>query len=198
MEGRPISSSGSKEEIERKMALKGYLEAHKFVIRTVTEHFKNGGAVTELIVREIYAQLFSPSVEAGLLTKQQLTRYRNDAVYIRNSNHVPPNHHKVDDLMRCMVEEINEAQSQTTRALLAHYGFVTIHPYSNGNGRVARFLMNYVLSLGGIPWITIRVEDRDKYFRSLQAAQCDEDIGPFTQFLKRYLEESLEFELEAN
>lgn len=199
IEGRPVNSTGAtKEEIERKMALKGYLDAHKFLLRIIESHFENGNSVTESIIREIYAHLFSPSVEAGLVTKERLTRYRNDAAYIRNSRHVPPDHQKVDDLMRCMVEEVNAAQGAATRALLAHYGFVTIHPYFDGNGRVSRFLMNYVLSLGGVPWITIRVEDRDKYFHALEVAQCDEDIGPFTEFLARYLEESQKFKLASD
>ena len=191
IDGRPVTTEGaSREEIERKMALKGYLEAHKFVLKIISDHFKNSNPVTELVIREIYAHLFSPSLEAGLATKDQLTRYRNDAVYIRNSRYVPPNHQKVDDLMRCMVEVVNEVENKATRALLAHYGFVTVHPYSDGNGRVSRFLMNYILSLGGIPWITIRVEDRDKYFQALEIAQCDENIGPFTEFLKLYFEET--------
>lgn len=194
MEGRSITTqNASKEEIERKMALKGYLEAHQFVLRTITDNFKKGSPVTEFIIREIYAHLFSPSVEAGLSTKEQLTRYRNEAVYIRNSRHVPPNYQKIDNLMRCMVEEVNEVQNQAVRALLAHYGFVTIHPYFDGNGRVARLLMNTVLCLGGIPWITIRIEDRDQYFRALETAQCDENIIPFTTFLMRYLKESQKF-----
>ncbi len=194
IDGRPADSTGAtQEEVERKMALKGYLEAHHYVLRMIAEHFKNEKPITELIIREIYAHLFSPSVDAGLISKNQLTRYRNDAVYIRNSRHVPPAHQKVDDLMRCLVEEISEIENHAARALLAHYGFVTVHPYLDGNGRVSRFLMNTILSLGGIPWITIRVEDRDKYFHALEIAQCDEDIAPFTRLLKRYLEESQSF-----
>jgi len=199
IDNRPVITTGAgKEEIERKMALKGYLVAHKFVLNMISDHFKNGNLIPEQIIREIYAHLFFPSVEANLITKDQLTRYRNDAVYIRNSRHVPPSHQKVDDLMRCMVEEVNDVENKATRALLAHYGFVTIHPCFDGNGRVSRFLMNYILSLGGIPWITIRVEDRDKYFHALEVAQCDEDIGPFTDFLMRYFNESRDFKIEEN
>lgn len=194
IEGRPVVSGGvGREEVERRMALKGYLEAHRFVLQSVVDHFKSGAPVTEFTVREVYAHLFSPAVEAGLLTKEQLTRYRNDAVYIRHSRHVPPSHQKVDDLMRCLLEEVNGVQNQAVRALLAHYGFVTIHPYSDGNGRVARFLMNYVLSLGGIPWITVRIEDRDEYFQALEVAQCDEDIDPLIAIFSGYLKESLKF-----
>ena len=191
IEGREIISTGkTREEIERKMALKGYLEAHKFVLQTIEGHFIKNIPLTELMIRDIYAHLFSPSVEAGILKKEQLIQYRNDAVFIRNSRYVPPNYLKINELMRCLVEEINEIESNVTQAIIAHYGFVTVHPYFDGNGRVARLLMNYLLCRGGIPWITIRVEDRDQYFSALETAQCDENFEPFIKFLKKYLKEN--------
>ncbi len=188
IEGREIITlENNAEEIERKMALKGYLVAHKYVRQQIEENFKKNRPLTESNTKEIYAHLFTPSVEAGILEKEQLTQYRNDAVFIRNSRTVPPNHLKVSELMRCLVEEVNEIKSKVTQALIAHYGFVTIHPYFDGNGRVARFLMNYLLCCNGIPWVTIRIEDRDEYFSALETAQCDENIEPFANFLKKYL-----------
>jgi hypothetical protein len=41
-----------------------------------------------------------------------------------------------------------------------------------------------------MPWITIRIEDRDSYFNALEKAQCDENIEPFVEFLKKYCKES--------
>ncbi|OFZ81179.1 MAG: hypothetical protein A2583_05235 [Bdellovibrionales bacterium RIFOXYD1_FULL_53_11] len=191
MEGRETSTTGANhEEIHRKMALKGYLDAHKFVLQLVSDNFRSDTPLTESTIREIYAHLFSPSLDAGLIRRDQLTSYRNTAVYIRNSRHVPPNHEKVGDLMRCLVEEANGIENSMVRALLTHYGFVTIHPYPDGNGRAARFLMNHVLCTSGIPWITIRIDDREKYFKALETAQCDEDIIPLAELLKQYLEES--------
>jgi len=186
-----ISTEKTREEIERKMALKGYLDAHQFVLQAIEKHFNNNAALTELMIRDIYAHLFSPSIEAGILKKGQLVQYRNDAVFIRNSRYVPPNYLKVNELMRCLVEEINGIENSATQAIIAHYGFVTVHPYFDGNGRVARFLMNYLLCRSGIPWATIRVEDRQQYFGSLEIAQCDEDVKPFLVFLEKYLKEKL-------
>jgi len=193
IDGREISSIGkNREETERKMALKGYLEAHKFVTKMIEKDFKNRNLLNESIIREIYAHLFLPSVESELIDKTQLTQYRNDAVFIRNSRYVPPAYQKIDNLMGCLVEEINEIENDNkTKAIIAHYGFVTIHPYFDGNGRVARLLMNYILCCGGIPWITIRIEDREKYFHALEIAQCDDNIKPFVELMEQYLKESL-------
>jgi Fic family protein len=66
---------------------------------------------------------------------------------------------------------------------------VNVHPYRDGNGRLARFLMNYVLGAAGVPWITIRIDDRERYFSALETAQCDGNFGPFTEFMKRSFEE---------
>jgi hypothetical protein len=197
IDGREILSVGkSREEVERKMALKGYLEAHNYVVRMIEEDFKNERPLSEFVIREMYANLFSPSVEAGILEKKQLTQYRNDAVFTRNSRHVPVNYLKIDELMRCLIEEINNIKNSSVQAIIAHYGFVTIHPYFDGNGRVARLLMNYLLCRGGIPWITIRVEDRAQYFKALESAQCDEDIELFAKFLRKYFEESKAFNID--
>ncbi len=188
MEGeKVIFTDDRREEVERKMALKGYLEAHQFVLQSIEKNFVKNFQLTEFTIREIYAHLFSPTVVAGLLEKQQLIQYRNDSVFIRYSRYVPPNFTKIDDLMRCLVEEVNKNESTNiTSAIIAHYGFVTIHPYFDGNGRVARLLMNYMLGCAGIPWITIRVEDRNAYFKALEVAQCDENIKPFSEFVKKY------------
>ena len=106
---------------------------------------------------------------------------------------MPPQNAKVQKLMNALVEEINEIPEAPVRALLAHYGFVTVHPYKDVNGRTARLLMNYVLGRNGIPWLTIRVEDRTPYFKALEAAQCEQNIAPFRDFMKRYFEALPEF-----
>lgn len=50
------------------------------------------------------------------------------------------------------------------RALLVQLQFVTIHPFMDGNGRLARLLMNRVLLIAGLPWVTIRSGERVPFF----------------------------------
>jgi Fic family protein len=71
------------------------------------------------------------------------------------------------------------------RGILVHLWFVWVHPVPDGNGRIARFLMNTALIGGGLPWLTIRVEQRDEYFATLHSAQLDEDFAPFARFMLR-------------
>jgi Fic family protein len=53
----------------------------------------------------------------------------------------------------------------------------------DGNGRVARFLMNVMMASGGYPWTVIPVEERSAYVECLERASVREDIGPFADFL---------------
>lgn len=190
IEGKATMGEGaSAEEIETRMALKGYLEAHSFALKKIEAGFGQNPPLTQVLIKEIFAHLFLPTVDAGLLDRETLTRYRNHPVYIRRSRFVPPNYEKVPVLMETLVEEVNKVPSAITKALLAHYGFVTIHPYKDGNGRVGRFLMNYVLCVSGLQWVTIRVEDREKYFRALETGQVDDSIDAFVKFIRKYFVE---------
>ena len=112
-----------------------------------------------------------------------LAGYRNDAVYLRTSRYVPPRWEAVRDAMPALFDLIEQEPEPGVRAVLGHWLFGYIHPYPDGNGRMARFLMNAMLASGGYPWTVIRVEDRDAYLAALDRASIDMDIGPFAAFI---------------
>ena len=56
-------------------------------------------------------------------------------------------------------------------------------PYPDGNGRMARLVMNTMLASGGYPWSVIHVEDRDPYLAALECASVQQDIEPFARFV---------------
>ena len=69
-------------------------------------------------------------------------------------------------------------------AVLGHLLFVYLHPYPDGNGRIARFLMNLMLTAAGYSWTIVPVERRDVYMEALEDASVRQDIGPFTDVLR--------------
>jgi Fic family protein len=71
------------------------------------------------------------------------------------------------------------------RAVLGHFIFVFIHPYADGNGRLARFLMNLMLGSGGYYWAILRVESRAGYMRALESASVEGNIVPFAEFVAK-------------
>jgi len=76
------------------------------------------------------------------------------------------------------------------RATLVHLWFVWVHPFPDGNGRVARFLMNTALLAGRLPWLTIRVDQRDAYVTALRRAQLERDHAAFARFIARSYRDS--------
>jgi Fic family protein len=82
-----------------------------------------------------------------------------------------------------MFDLLQGEKEPAARIVLGHWLFGYIHPYPDGNGRVARFLMNAMLASGGYPWTVIRVEDRAAYMNALESASVQMNIGPFAAFV---------------
>lgn len=167
------------------LAARGYWQAFQSVKNTVAEIIAGGnaGALTRQAHREWYRELFQPCVGAGLVRASALAGYRNDFVFLRTSRYVPPRWEAVRDAMPALFDLLEAEPEPAVRAVLGHWLFSYIHPYMDGNGRMARFLMNAMLASGGYPWTVIRVEDRAAYLRALDRASIDMEIGPFTEFL---------------
>jgi Fic family protein len=88
--------------------------------------------------------------------------------------------------------DLIEAEPEpSVRAVLGHWLFGYIHPYPDGNGRMARFLMNVLLASGGYPWTVVRVEDRAVYLNALDRASIDVDARPFAMFIAERVRWSL-------
>ena len=71
-----------------------------------------------------------------------------------------------------------QSQNPLQVAADAHYYLVTIHPFADGNGRVARLLMNLLLIQAGYPPAVIRLERRLDYIQSLNDTQIQEENSP--------------------
>lgn len=109
------------------------------------------------------------------------------------------------ELIKWFNEEIGKNElAPIELASLLHYRYIRIHPFEDGNGRVARLLVTYVLERFGYPMVIIKSENKEEYLRILH--QCDinagltpsdganaslEDIAPFIEYMKRQLEWSL-------
>jgi hypothetical protein len=77
------------------------------------------------------------------------------------------------------------------RAVAAHTWFVQIHPFIDGNGRVARLLMNLLLMRYGYPIAIVTREDRTRYYDALEESQTSA-LSPFIGLICECLDESLE------
>jgi fido (protein-threonine AMPylation protein) len=177
------------DEADRKsrdaLAARGYWLAFQVVKESVSKALagKNPGALARAEHKEWYGELFQPCVTAGLLRAGDLAGYRNTAVYLRTSPYAPPRWEAVRDAMPAFFDLLEKETEPSVRAVLGHWLFGYIHPYPDGNGRIARFLMNVMMSSGGYPWTVIRMRDRKAYLAALDRASIDVDIGPFTTLI---------------
>ena len=104
---------------------------------------------------------------------------------------------KMQDLMNWYNEaSTNEDIHPLIIAALFHHEFVAIHPFDDGNGRLARILMNFILIKKGYPPIVIKQEDRDNYYGVLAQADTG-DYYPIVRYLSSYLERSLIIQLKG-
>jgi fido (protein-threonine AMPylation protein) len=176
------------------LAARGYWQAFQTVKASVGQIMAgaNASVLVRTAHRDWYRELFQPCVAAGLLTPGALAGYRNDAVYLRTSRYVPPRWEAVRDAMPALFDLLEGEPEASVRAVLGHWMLGYIHPYPDGNGRMARFLMNAMLASGGYPWTIIRVEDRKDYLASLDRASVDLDIAPFAAFIAEQVRRSME------
>ena len=174
------------------LAARGYWQAFQLVRAIVAEIITgvNSGALVRTTHRDWYRGLFQPCVAAGLIPAAALAGYRNDAVYLRNSRYVPPRWEAVRDAMPALFDVIEQEPEPGVRAVLGHWLLGYIHPYPDGNGRMARFLMNAMLAAGGYPWTVIRVDDRAEYLMALDRASIAMEIQPFASFIAKQVTRS--------
>jgi Fic family protein len=180
----PDVSETDKQE-RNALAARGYYLAYQEVKGSI-QRILTGEVCADVISDDLqswYRQLFSPAVLAGILRPLQLAGYRNNPVYIRGARHVPPPAEAVVDCMELLLELIKAEPEPAVRAVLGHYIFVYIHPYTDGNGRIARFLMNVAFASGGYPWTVVRLSERERYLSALASASDIQDIRPFAQFI---------------
>lgn len=77
----------------------------------------------------------------------------------------------------------------------AHYNLVTIHPWADGNGRMARLVMNMLQFEFGLIPTKILKEDKEEYIKALVATREDEDLDIFRGFMTSMMEQNIQNEI---
>lgn len=176
------------EDKERKDALaaRGYYQSYELLKQGVADCF-SGQKPAQLYVsrhQDWHFQLFEPCIRAGIVKASDLLGYRREQVYIRNSMHTPLNPDAVPDAMSTLSDLMMKEESALVCAIWGHFFFVYIHPYMDGNGRTARFVMNSQLVTAGYPWVVVPTNRRQEYMEALEQASVCENIELFARFVQ--------------
>jgi Fic family protein len=125
--------------------------------------------------------------------------YRRGQVAITGSRYRPPPPYEAPLMMADYVDWLSDNPEElrpVELAALAHFRLVHIHPFVDGNGRVARLLMNLILLRHGYPIAYVRREERGRYYNALERAHFGNQ-KPFVNFIGRCVEQSLDIYLAA-
>ena len=140
-------------------------QLHKVLLREDYTVYRNlpGGVITSYVIHAGQYKTRPNSV---------ITRY-GDRFEYTSPEETPA-------LMSDLVDWYNEAE-QTGKytpvelAALFHYRYIRIHPFEDGNGRIARLMVNYILARHDWPMIVVRNRNKAAYLEALH--QSDEQIG---------------------
>ncbi len=152
----------------------------------IESQFEPGQELTEYFIRELHAMTVHGLEREGDATPGA---YRQGAVQISQSPHLPPEAFRVPDYMNELVAFINRpdpAKYDLIKVALAHHRFAWIHPFGNGNGRVVRLLTYTLLIKYGFNVKTggrvlnptaVFCNDRDRYYAMLGKADTGTPEG---------------------
>jgi len=192
IEGNTLTLRETAEVIEHGITVGGkplrdHLEAvdHYEALQWMRELASKATPVDENVVCELHRRIVARSQPdiAGI--------YSRNPRRIAGSPVVFPNPAKIPQLMEEFGAWLKTAPPDPASAIEAHYRLVSIHPFTDGNGRAARLLMSLMLIRGGYPPVAVRPEDRKTYLDSLERASLAEDLTPYRIFMHQRLDATL-------
>lgn len=183
-----ISGKSLKDQLE---AI-NHAKAVEFIKKLATE-LKSHQSITERIILDIHKIILTG------INDDWAGKYRRTEVFIRGSNAELPLPNAIPFAMKEFFRWLEGQQGKhpVKIAADAHFKFVNVHPFIDGNGRTTRLLMNLILLINGYPMAIIRSEDRIAYLNSFEIERNQHDLKPFYELIFTSVERSLDIYLDA-
>ena len=162
--------------------------------------------LTETLIHEIGGMVVrnTGSIYSTALGTFDSTRGDYRLVNVHAGARTFPNYSKVPDLMKSFIEETNKRiaeaktfQQKCEAAFYAHFQFVSIHPFADGNGRTSRLLMNYILAFFDLPIFYVYKSNRISYIQALEKARETDNTAVFYGFMFKQYKKFLDKEIKA-
>ncbi len=189
IEGNTITLRQAEELLNHNItpAGKSLREVYEIVnFRKLREFFEgHKGDVSERLIKRMHAIIMKDLLESH-------GEYRKIQVMIEKAEHEPPPAFDVPELLEELIgwyRKNNKKMHPFELAVLLHTKFVTIHPFVDGNGRVARALLNFVLEKHGYPTLYLGLEYREEYLDVVAEGNLENYKSIFDFMRKVYLQQ---------
>jgi Fic family protein len=140
--------------------------------------------LTQNMILSWHKEIFSQTKigEAGSIRQHRVGVTTNDKINFTNVPEIPK---KLKEFFS-WINKYDKKENPVEFACLAHYKFVSIHPFADGNGRISRLVMNYILYKYDYPLLLIKNTDRKAYFKSLEKSQLENNYIHFKKWFMKY------------
>lgn len=188
------------------------MKAHDVAIKMVQQEADEKRPLTERFIRELNEKLlvepfWKPAItESGEETQKQIIpgQYKTSPNSVRTATgevfrYASPEETPamMNDLVQWYRDALEtENVDPVVLAAELHYRFVRIHPFDDGNGRVARLLMNYCLFYFNLPPVIIKSTEKDQYLTALNKADTG-NRDAFHEYIGQQLVWSLNLNIKA-
>ncbi|MCE2431430.1 MAG: Fic family protein [Candidatus Latescibacteria bacterium] len=188
------------------------IEGHDEAVKAMEGAVKRNELLNEVFIRNLHKVLLKEPYENDAITpdgqpvKRRIAigEYKTQPNNVRTSTgeiyyFTPPDQVKpaMGDLIDWYRRQEDEGEHPIIIAATFHYRFTRIHPFDDGNGRMARLLMNMILIKHGYTVAVVPVEQRDQYIGMLEQADKTEDLVEFIAYVAHCCKYTLNLHLRA-
>ena len=188
------------------------IQGHDQAVKTIERAVRKEEPLTEVFIRNLHRVLLKEPYENAAVTPdgRRVTRRITPGDYKTTPNNVvtstgeiyhftPPEQVKpaMSDLLDWYRAREAAGEHPIITAATVHYRFVRIHPFDDGNGRMARLLMNLILIRHGYTVAIVQSDDRERYLQELERADRTEDLAQFIDYIASCCRYALTLHLNA-
>lgn len=164
------------------------IENHKEVCFSIIDLAKkNKNKISINLIKQMHYDLMKDCFSEELLCKGERPGEFKKGDYVVGLHDVGVSPEEVEENLTSLIEEVNDIKINENNALKVisyfHCWFETIHPFADGNGRVGRMLINYLLIGNNLAPIILFENDREEYYLALEYFNDKQEINKMVKFL---------------
>ena len=188
------------------------MEGHDDAVKAVAEAVGKSEALTGAFIRNLHGVLLKEPYKTDALTPDgkptrrliSIGQYKTAPNNVKTTTgeiHYYTAPEQVQSEMSDLIDWYRDQDARGEHPIVVaatfHYRFVRIHPFDDGNGRMARLLMNMILIGHGYTLAIVEKDARDRYIREIEEVARTESLSQFIEFIASCCEYTLRLHLKA-